>query len=255
MDVTTDGMLGGRLQVTQPRVGYRAGVDAALLAAAAGAAPGSRVIEAGCGVGAALLAAAARQPNARFVGIEIDRVAVELGQANIAANGMTGRVSILQGDIAAPFSDLGQQVFDGALANPPFFDDPAALRGPSPDKTRAWISREGLAAWITFLARAVREGGDVTLIHRADRLPDLLGLLSGKCGSIQVRPIQPFVDTPAKRVLIRAVKTGKGPLRLLPALVLHERAGAKHTERTESLLRGDATLDWFSNRTAAPTRE
>jgi tRNA1(Val) A37 N6-methylase TrmN6 len=247
MDVTRDGMLGGRLRLAQPRVGYRAGVDAALLAAACAAAPGSRVIEAGCGVGAALLAAAARQPDASFVGLEIDPFAVELGRANIASNDMSDRVRILQADIAAPFSELNEPPFDGALANPPFFDDVTALRGPSPAKTRAWISREGLAAWIAFLTRAVREGGDVTLIHRTDRLTDILAHLSGKCGSIQIRPVQPFADSPAKRVLVRAVKSGKGPLQVLPALVLHERAGSKHTEQTERLLRGEETLDWMSH--------
>ena len=251
MDVTTDGMLGGRLRIAQPRVGYRAGVDAALLAAACGAAPGSRLIEAGCGVGAALLAAAARQPQSRFLGIEIDPFAVDLGRCNIAANGMSDRVRIVRGDVAAPFSNLNEPEFDGALANPPFFDDPAALRGPSPAKVRAWISREGLAAWMTFLIRAVRDGGELTLIHRAERLPDILGQLSGRCGSIQVRPIQPFVDTPAKRVVVRAVKSGKGPLQLLPPLVLHDRGGSKHTEQTERLLRGDAPLDWMSH---APRR-
>ena len=248
-------MLGGRLGIAQPRVGYRAGADAALLAAACAPAPGSRLIEAGCGVGAALLAAAARHPSARFVGVEIDPLAVELGRANVLSNGMVDRVSILHGDVAAPFADLSQPPFDAAMANPPFFDNPNALRGPATAKTRAWISREGLAAWVTFLTRAVREGGVVTLIHRADRLSDLLGLLSGKCGSIQVRPIHPFVDAPAKRVLVRAVKTGKGPLRLLPALVMHDRAGAKHTEHTERLLRGEVALDWLSNKPAAAARE
>jgi tRNA1(Val) A37 N6-methylase TrmN6 len=250
MDVTTDGMLGGRLRIIQPKVGYRAGVDAALLAAACTAAPGSRVIEAGCGVGGALLAAAARRPYAHFVGIEIDPAAVAIGRANVVANDMVERVCVLQGDVAAPFTDLGQPAFDGAMANPPFFDDPGALRGPLPSKTRAWISREGLAAWIAFLTRAVREGGDVTLIHRADRLGDLLSLLSVKCGSIQVRPIHPFVDAPAKRVLVRAVKSGKGPFRLLPALVLHDRSGSKHTTQAENVLRGEASLDWFSDRAA-----
>jgi tRNA1(Val) A37 N6-methylase TrmN6 len=248
MDVTTDGMLGGRLQITQSRLGYRAGVDAALLAAACGAAPGARLIEAGCGVGAAMLAAAVRQPDVRFVGIEIDPAAVALGRANIASNNLIDRVSILQGDIASPFADLDQPVFDGALSNPPFFDDPGALRHPAPAKSRAWISREGLAVWIAFMTRAVREGGEVTFIHRADRLADILTRLSDKCGSIQVRPIQPFADAPAKRVLVRAVKTGKGPLRLLPALVLHDRSGSKYTQQAERLLRGEASMEWISQR-------
>ena len=51
----TDALLGGRVRLIQPVRGYRAGMDAALLAAAAPAAPGERVIEAGCGAGAVLM--------------------------------------------------------------------------------------------------------------------------------------------------------------------------------------------------------
>ncbi|HEY0436004.1 MAG TPA: methyltransferase, partial [Phenylobacterium sp.] len=50
---TEDAVLDGRVQLRQPARGYRAGLDAALLAAACDAAPGQRVIEAGCGAGAA----------------------------------------------------------------------------------------------------------------------------------------------------------------------------------------------------------
>ena len=39
---------------------------------------------------------------------------------------------------------------------------------------------------------------------------------SGQAGSMQVRPIHPFADEPAKRILVRAVKGGKAPLILLP---------------------------------------
>ena len=55
----------------------------------------------------------------------------------------------------------------------------------------------------------------------------------------------PFADAPAKRVLVRAVKTGKAPLRLLPPLILHDRSGAKHTPEAEAVLRGEAGLDWL----------
>jgi tRNA1(Val) A37 N6-methylase TrmN6 len=244
MDVSEDRMLGGRLTLRQPREGYRAGIDAALLAAACDAGDGERVIEAGCGVGAALLAAAARRPGARFTGLERDGAMADLAAGNVALNGLGDRVDVIAGDIGAPFSRFALSPFSAALANPPFFDDQARLRGPSPAKRGAWIADDGLAAWIAFLTKAVREGGTITLIHRADRLADILGLLAPKAGSFQIRPIQPFADSLAKRVLVRAIKTGKAPLTLLPALVLHDRAGGKHTEETEAILRGEAALEW-----------
>ena len=242
--MTDDTILGGRVRLRQSAAGYRAGLDAALLAAACDAPNGARVLDAGCGVGAVMLAAAARRPAARFVGLERDRDAAALAQANVALNGWESRIDVRLGDVAAAFASLELAPFDAVLANPPFFDDEAALRGPAEAKRSAWISPEGLEAWTSFLVKAVREGGTITMIHRADRLADLLAGLAPKAGSFQIRPVHPFADAPAKRVLVRAVKTGKAPLRLLPPLVLHDRGGAKHTAATEAILRGEATLAW-----------
>lgn len=242
--LTEDRVLNGRVRLRQIAGGYRAGMDAALLAAACDAGPGERVIEAGCGVGGALLAAAARRPDSRFHGVERDPRAAELARGNAALNGMTDRVEIVAGDIQAGFRVLDLPVFDAAMSNPPFFDDAGALRAPAPAKTGAWMADGGLAAWTGFLLKAVREGGTITLIHRADRLADILTLLAPKAGSFRVRPVQPFADAPAKRVLVRAIKTGKAPLVLLPALVLHDRDGGQHSTAAEAILRGEADLGW-----------
>ena len=244
LGVTEDRVLGGRVMLRQPKTGYRAGLDAALLAAACDAGVGARVIEAGCGVGGALLAAAARRPGARFSGVERDPAAAALARENVGLNGLEDRVEIALGDVAAGFRALGLQPFDAALANPPFFDDPASLRGPIPERRGAYIADGGLEAWTAFLLKSVVEGGTITLIHRADRLADILAQLAPKAGAFRIRPVQPFADAPAKRVLVRATKTGKAPLVLLPALVLHEREDGRHTESVEAILRGEAALGW-----------
>jgi tRNA1(Val) A37 N6-methylase TrmN6 len=242
--VTEDRLLGGRVRLRQPARGYRAGVDAALLAAACDAGVGQRVLEAGCGAGGALLAAAVRRPGASFVGLERAAHAWSLAQENVTLNGLEDRVQVIAGDVTQPFSRLRLAPFDAVLANPPFFDDPAALRPPAPEKAEAWMAEGGLRAWIGFLLKAAAEGGTITIVHRADRLADILALLAPKAGSFQVRPVHPFADQAAKRVLVRGVKTGKAPLKLLPALVLHEK-GRKHTAQTEAILRGEAALAWL----------
>ena len=170
----SDAILGGRVRLLQSARGYRAGMDAALLAAACDAQPGERVLDLGCGPGAVMLAAAVRRPGAHFTGIEADPDALDLARANIDLNGLADRVEGLAGDVALPFSRLGLPRFDAALCNPPFFDDASALRGPAPEKSRAWMATDGLAAWTGYLLKAVRDGGTITLIHRADRLADLV---------------------------------------------------------------------------------
>jgi tRNA1(Val) A37 N6-methylase TrmN6 len=242
-DVTENALLGGRVRLLQPVEGYRAGMDAALLAAAVGARAGQRVLEAGCGVGAVLTQIAARQPGVILTGIERDAGSVALGERNIVLNRLEGRMSVLKGDVGQGFAALGLERFDWAISNPPFFDDETALRPPSSAKRGAWIADDGLSAWTRFLGDGAREGGRIVVIHRADRLGDLLALLGERCGSFAIRPVQPFADAPAKRVLVEAVRGGRAPLRLLPALVLHDRSGAKHTAEAEAILTGEAGLD------------
>jgi tRNA1(Val) A37 N6-methylase TrmN6 len=244
IEVTEDRLLDGRLSLRQGKAGYRAGLDAALLAAACDARPGQRVLDAGCGAGAALLAAAIRCPGARLVGVERDEAALALARHNIAANGLEDRVSAVAGDVQAPFAALKLAAFDLAIANPPFFDDASRLRGPAAAKRAAWLADGGVEAWIAFLLKATRQGGAMIVIHRADRLGDILAALAPKAGSVQARPIHPFTDEPAKRVIVRAIKSGKAPLRLLPPLIVHERGGEKHTAQVEAILRGRANLCW-----------
>lgn len=241
-DVVQSTVLDGRVSLLQPARGYRAGMDAALLAAAVAGDDARRLFEAGCGAGAVMLQIAARRPHATIVGLERDPAAAALARANIEANGAMGRVEVIEGDVAAGFAALGQAPFDHAVSNPPFFDDESALRGPAPARRGAWIADEGLAAWIDLLTLSVRSRGRITLIHRADRLGDILALLAPRAGSVAIRPIQPHADQPAKRVLVRAVRDGRAPLRLLPALVLHDRSGAKHTPEAEAILRGRTDL-------------
>ena len=185
-----------------------------------------------------------RDDGAAAVSPELEKRALDLAKDNIALNDLGDRVKVQQADISQPFARLALSPFDAALANPPFFDDPGALRAPKPEKHAAWMAKGGLEAWTTFLLKSVREGGRITLIHRADRLADLLALLSPKAGSFQIRPIHPFADAPAKRVLVRTLKTGKAPLQLLPPVILHARDGGKHTPRADALLRGEAELGW-----------
>ena len=219
-------------------------MDAALLAAAVPAKPGERVLEAGCGVGGVLTQIAARRPGVWLTGVERDPVAAGLAVENAALNGLGDRMEAINGDIARGFATLDRPRFDWAISNPPFFDDEAALRAPSPAKRGAWIADDGLAVWTKFLTDGVRDGGRIVVVHRADRLADLLALLGERCGSFAIRPVQPYADQPAKRVLVHAIRSGKAPLRLLPALVLHDRSGAKHSPEAEAILRGEAELDW-----------
>lgn len=240
-DAIDTALLNGRVRLWQPADGYRAGMDAALLAAAVPARPGQRVFEAGCGAGAVMLSLHARHPGISVTGLERDAAMAELARVNAARNGADAQV--ITGEVAAGFRALGLERFDWAMSNPPFFDDPGALRAPAPGKRGAWMADDGLQAWTDLLLAATRDGGGIAMIHRADRLADILALLGAKAGSFTVTGVHPYADQPAKRVIVRAIRGGKAPLKLTPPLILHDRTGAKHTPMAEAVLRGEAALD------------
>ena len=186
-------LLGGRVRLLQARDGYRAGMDAALLAAAVPARPGERVLEAGCGVGAVLTQIAARRSGVVLTGIERDAAAVDMGGRNVILNGLQDRMVVRHGDVAAGFAAPGLARFDWAVSNPPFFDDETALRAPSPARRGAWIADDGLAVWTRFLSDGVRDGAHDPA--SAARSPSfcLRSIGSGRCSrrsavSAQVGP-------------------------------------------------------------------
>lgn len=236
--LTEDRLLDGQVVLRQARDGYRAGMDAVLLAAALDARPGEHLVEFGCGAGGALLCAAVRLPDVTLTGHEKDEAAAALARDNVSLNGLDARVHVETSDIAALGSGHGA---DQVFFNPPFFDDPASLRAPRPEKRAAWISDGApLGIWVQAAARSLRAKGRLTLIHRADRLGDILHALDKSFGSVAIKPVHPRAGQPAKRVIVTARIGGRTPLVLLDPLVMHE--GVSHSATAELLLRGRSAI-------------
>jgi tRNA1(Val) A37 N6-methylase TrmN6 len=223
-DLTCDALLGGRVRLVQPRRGYRAATDPVLLAAACPARPGERVLDLGCGAGAAALCLAARVPGLDLHGLELQPAYAALGRRNAGANGVA--LTVHEGDVAAPPPALRALSFDHVIANPPFFDA-AAPGSPEPGRDAARREAEGgVGLWVDAALRRLRQGGWLTLIHRAERLPAILAALEGRAGAVAVLPLAAREGRPALRMILRARKDRGGPFRLAAPLALH--AGPAH---------------------------
>jgi tRNA1(Val) A37 N6-methylase TrmN6 len=242
--LSADTLLGGKLRLRQPVLGYRAAIDPVLLAAAVPARPSDLVCDAGAGVGAGLLCLAARVPECRIVGLERDGLMAQLARDNAADNGFSDRVEIMTGDIVDPPSNLPRGAFDHVMMNPPYLE-PSRARAPA-HKARAAAMVEdgaGLSDWIRFAHGALRDRGMLTIIHRADCLDRLMAALASRFAGVVVFPLWPAEGRAAKRLIVRARKNTKEPASLLPGLVLHG-AGGGFTSAAESVLRQGRGLDF-----------
>ena len=255
-ETTNDTLLGGALAVCQPARGYRVGLDALLLAAAAPVTAthnASTVVDLGAGVGTVGLAIAIRAVGSRVVLVERDTALVALARVNIAQNGLRERVRVVAADVTEPATafaehDLGSDSIDHAVANPPFYVDGEGVRAARAQRATSRAMPPGsLDGWIRAAARWVRPGGTLTLVHRVAALGELLAALDGRFGAVDVLPLAATAREPATRMLVSARKGSRGPLRLLAPLVTHDAHGG-FTEEIGALVTEPRALQCFGRR-------
>ncbi len=239
--LTEDRLLGGRVKIRQPKQGFRVSIDTVLLSAAVPCGDGDRVLEPGAGVGGAALTLVARVPGCSVVGLESQRGLVGIAGENVRLNGMSERVDIVMGDLVNLPSRLALGAFDQVMMNPPF-NEAGRTHAPA-EASRAASHVEGearLEDWIAFGISMLRGMGTMTLIHRADRLADVLAAIQGRAGEVVVFPLWPRRDgSPAKRIIVRARRGTAAPLRIAQGLVLHEEDGS-FTPEADRILHGGA---------------
>ncbi|MEJ8475507.1 tRNA1(Val) (adenine(37)-N6)-methyltransferase [Roseibium algae] len=246
-DTTYDAFLGGQVYIRQPRKGrHRAGLDAVYLAAALPDNTTGHVVDLGSGVGTAGLCAAARLQDITVTLVDVDTTALSLARQNVADKENTefgARLSVLEADITAKghmrhSSGLVPGFADHAIINPPYYE--ADRFRASPDEARAgahMLDERGLEPWVKTAADIVRQGGSLTMIFRADGLKDMLDVLQGRFGAIDIIPLHPRPGVAATRILLRGIKASKAPLQLLPGFVLHGDDGSHFTDHTSTILR------------------
>ena len=240
--ITEDTILDGRIRLRQPADGARTAMDPVFLAASVPAEPQHQVLDIGCGPGAAMLCLAARVPQCRIVGLELQRDLVRLAGDNVVLNQMSDRLSVMIGDLLQAPPRLSPGSFDHVIANPPYIPRGHGTAPATPGRAAATVEGTAdLGDWVRFAFTMVRATGTVTFIHRADRIDALLGHMAGRGGELVLFPLWAGPGRPASRVLVRARKQSAAPARIAWGMVLHE-ADGRLTAAAESVLRGAEAL-------------
>ena len=248
-DLTCDAFLGGRVQLWQPRRGYRAGIDPVLLAAAVPARPGETALDLGCGVGAAALCLAARVDGVKVTGVEVQPAYADLARRNAAENGLA--LEVIAADLRELPADLRQRQFHHVLMNPPYFDRSRGTGSDDMGRDIAFGGDTALGDWLDVGIRRLAPKGHLTLIQHISRLPEVLAGIGDRLGSVAVCPLVPRTGRPPDRFLLRGILAGRAAFRMTAGLLIHD--GAAHDGDRESyaedigrVLRDGYKLDIFA---------
>lgn len=237
---TLDAICGGRVQLLQRRHGYRFNLDPILLARFAcprGGCLSGRVIDLGTGSGIIPLLLA-RKHGVESTGLELQSSLFELAERNVHLNRAEHRVSLVHGDLRDVRELFPRASFRHVLGNPPYHRWKGGRTNPSTEKA---IARHEIACSLQDVARAARyllePLGSLWLIFPASRLVELLAAVcAAKLAPRRLRLVHPRLDEPARRVLLHAVKQGRGTLEVLPPLVLHPGQEASFSDEVQAAL-------------------
>lgn len=209
-----------------------------MLAASIDAKAGQTVLELGCGVGTAALCLHTRIPGLTLTGVEVQPPYATLAERNVTE--AAAQMQVVNADLRNLPADLRQKRFDHVMMNPPYFD---RTKGDASDDQGRDVALGGdtpLADWLDIGIRRIAPKGNLTIIQKIDRLPEVLAALDRRLGSVTVRPIAPHPHAPANLFLLRARQEGRAPFQLSAPVIMH--AGDQYTDEVEGVLRHATNL-------------
>ena len=263
-----DGLLGGKINFLQSK-DYRTAIDPILLAAFAatilhGSADISpknweqkQIVELGVGTGALMLCYLyhsyhfcrgefADMPG--YQGFDCNADFLNFAQKSVRNNLFSKhltRLHLQQCDIAQlPQKSSQKSSYDAVFMNPPFLSHEANAGHP-----RSWARSRALyqgdtplSVWVQVAANLLVAKGRIFMIHRADKIHEIVTLLNQKFGEIIIYPLYSKISKPAIRVLIAAKRNSKADSLVFSGLYLQEENG-DYTPQARAILQGDAGLE------------
>lgn len=224
---TVDELQAYGLKIIQPRHGYRFSLDPLLLCDFAGIQDGETAVDLGAGCGVIPLILARKAAGGWIAGIEAQLEMAELAARNVSLNGLSDRVTIVHGDVAAIKEHFPSSSFDLVISNPPYRKRGTGRISPKPGRDDA--RHESTASLADFLAAAkklVRLTGRVCFIYHPSRLAEFLAEAGAlKLSPLRLRMVHGSGTAEARMFMVELVKGRKGELKILPPLFVYGENG------------------------------
>ena len=220
----------GGLRILYGNGQFPPGLDSFLLSSLPKLKPGMQVCDLGCGTGFLSILLLQRQRELTVTGLDIQPEAVRLARLAAAGNGLQDRLTFLREDLRDTALPAGS--FDLAVCNPPYFP-PSSGALPEGEARRRARTEESctLEDVCRAAARLLRWGGKLCLVHKPERLADLLwSLRSAGLEPKRLRAVERRAGEAPSLVLLEARRGGRPGLAWEAPLILETAEGRPTAE-------------------------
>lgn len=227
------------LKLIQNKDGFCFGIDSVILSDfAKSIKPGSRVLDLGTGNGIIATLLCGKTKLKEIIGVEIQSEVCNLARKSIAYNHLEDKFSILEANIKDLDTQLPLASFNAIVTNPPYKKECTGI--PNEAYTK-FIARHEMACNLEDIIRVssklLEDKGEFYMVHRPERLVDILSLL--RCYQLEpkvLRFVQGKVERRPKLVLIKAVRNAGVFLEVQSPLIIYQQNG-EYTEEMKEIQR------------------
>lgn len=216
------------LKIIQNEDGFCFGIDSVILSDfAKEIKKGSIGLDLGTGTGILGILLCGKTEISKIYGIEIQEEVAEMAERSIILNGLEDKFEILNTNIKKLDEIFENRKFDFIVTNPPY---KKLNTGGVNINDKKLISRHEVMAdlsdFINISSKLLKDKGTIYMVHRPDRLVDILTeLRNKKIEPKEIKMVYPNKNKEPNLVLIKAVKNGGNFLKVLKPLFVYDENG------------------------------
>ena len=231
-----DLQLGG-VKIIQNPSWFCFGTDAVLLAdyASKSIKKDARVLDLCTGNGIVPLLLSQKSNADKIYGIEIQNEVAEMAKRSVFLNKLDSKIEIISGDLKDSETIFGKRFFNNITCNPPYKENGGGLTNKSDSAT---LARHEILCNLEDIIRVssilLKPYGKLSLIHRPERLADILCLMREyKIEPKRLRFIHPSPSKTATMIMVEGAYCGGRKLHLEPPLYIYKEKGVYSDEINE----------------------
>ena len=217
-----------KLKIIQNKKWFCYGIDSVLLSDfAKEIRENSTVLDLGAGNGILGLLLCGKTKLKTIIGVEIQDEVCEMATRTILFNGLQDRFQMIHGDIKNVTNIIPRESFDAVVSNPPYKKKDSGIQNKNETKV---ISRHEILCNLNDIIKAacyaLKEKGTFYMVHRPERLADIIATLREyRIEPKVIKFVYPKINKKPNLVLIKSTKYGNSFLDIKEPIIVYDGNG------------------------------